>query len=332
MNSTLLLSRPPLPFFALSGQVASEIGKSAFYGATDTAQSLSFLYEMGLDSTVLLVMREMKAYSRVIEDYMEGSSPYYDAQAMCDLRNLVQYHLMSIEPISGPGLEAISEICRLAMVIYSIGVTFPLIGIGDTLATLAKQLHLKLQDELFLDSWPLLENGDILCLWIIMMGGIAAATKSLRHFFVKSLAEVMYCSHNVQWRRVEEKLRMLLWLDSACNPAGIELWNEAYSHLQSQAQKDPAKTLLVTTLRPPCAQCRVKKVKCDRGVPCQHCTKSGLECSSDIPTRHAPARVHTFSTRQKPCELCQKRRVRCDKGKPCSRCADGGLKCVYLES
>ncbi|KAJ6166826.1 hypothetical protein N7470_002273 [Penicillium chermesinum] len=213
VNSTLLLCRPSLPFCALSDQRTSELYIPI--GATD---SLDILDGIGLSPVVHQVMRELKAYTSIIEQYMEGSSPTYGAPAICDMRNLVQYHLMSIGPVCSTRLNDLSEVCRLATIIYSVGVTFP-----------PSWRQYALRDTL--------KKGDILLLWVLAMGGIAAPDRATRDWFIESFAEVMYCSQNVQWRRLGPKLQMILWSESACNAAGTELWSEAYSLLQQRAEK-----------------------------------------------------------------------------------------------
>ncbi|XRM40629.1 hypothetical protein ABZX51_003937 [Aspergillus tubingensis] len=335
VNSTLLLSPPPLPFVALSGQSEFEIERHFLLGITNTANRLTLLGTIDLDPELRKVMQELKVYTATIDDYVSGRSSSYRPQAICDQRNLVQYHLMSIGRITGTGLGAISEVCRLATSIYSIGVTFPLSGVRAPFETLAKALQSELDTNKLLDTWPVLEHGDILFLWILMMGGIAARNGPGSDWFIESLAEVMSVSDNVQWSCVKEKLRMILWLDIACEMAGKEVWGEAHVLLQSRAQRTKSVSFPSPTsnqkLKAPCGHCRSKKIKCDKDDPCQNCVKSGLSCGSAGASAAFQARVHVFSMRQKPCDMCRRRRVRCDKGKPCQRCNDGGFRCVYRE-
>ncbi|GLA75343.1 hypothetical protein AtubIFM55763_006614 [Aspergillus tubingensis] len=291
-----------------------------------SAREPNQLHQMDLDPELRKVMQELKVYTATIDDYVSGRSSSYRPQAICDQRNLVQYHLMSIGRITGTGLGAISEVCRLATSIYSIGVTFPLSGVRAPFETLAKALQSELDTNKLLDTWPVLEHGDILFLWILMMGGIAARNGPGRDWFIESLAEVMYVSDNVQWSCVKEKLRMILWLDIACEMAGKEVWGEAHVLLQSRAQRTKSVSFPSPTsnqkLKAPCGHCRSKKIKCDKDDPCQNCVKSGLSCGSAGASAAFQARVHVFSMRQKPCDMCRRRRVRCDKGKPCQRCND----------
>ncbi|GKZ89046.1 hypothetical protein AnigIFM59636_010184 [Aspergillus niger] len=334
VNSTLLLSPPPLPFVALSGQNASEIEKHLLLGTMNLVNRLNVLNKLPLESELRQVMHGLRAYTANIDDYISGRSPSYSPQAMCDQRNLVQYHLMSIGPIAGTGLGAISEVCRLATIIYSIGVTFPLSGVRAPFGTLAMTLQSELEKNDLLNNWPILEHGDILFLWILMVGGIAARDSPGRGWFIECLSEIMFVSENVQWSCVKEKLQMILWLDIACDMAGRDVWSEAHSLLQNRAQRAksvPLSPRANQKLKAPCAHCRSKKIKCDKDDSCQNCVRSGLSCGSAGASAAFQARVHVFSMRQKPCDLCRRRRVRCDKEKPCKRCKDGGFRCVYRE-
>ncbi|RDH31635.1 hypothetical protein BDQ94DRAFT_59390 [Aspergillus welwitschiae] len=334
VNSTLLLSPPPLPFVALSGQNASEIENHLLLGTMNLVNRLNVLNKLPLESELRQVMHGLRAYTANIDDYISGRSPSYSPQAMCDQRNLVQYHLMSIGPIADTGLGAISEVCRLATIIYSIGVTFPLSGVRAPFGTLAMTLQSELEKNDLINTWPMLEHGEILFLWILMVGGIAARDGPGRGWFIECLSEIMFVSENVQWSCVKEKLRMILWLDTACDMAGRDVWSEAHALLQIRAQRTksvPSSPIAHQKLKAPCAHCRSKKIKCDKDDPCQNCVRSGLSCGSAGAGAAFQARVHVFSMRQKPCDLCRRRRVRCDKEKPCKRCKDGGFRCVYRE-
>jgi hypothetical protein len=252
---------------------------------------------------------------------------------MCDRRNLVQYNLMSIQPINGSEPEnAVSEICRIAAIIYSVGVTFPLAGVGAPLESLVKMLKTELQKCNLLEIATLSPATDRLLLWVLMMGGIAAMDKSERPWFAAQLSNVINRSRLTHWKDLKSALKSTLWLDSACDMGGRDLWREAcaiipdasQTPVQEQDSQDPFSN------RPsPCGHCQKRKIKCDNERPCRNCVDGELDCASKNVSNLERKMKHVFSTRQKPCDLCRKRRVRCDKGQPCTRCSGGGFKCVY---
>jgi hypothetical protein len=126
---------------------------------------------------------------------------------------------------------------------------------------------------------------------------------------------------------MKRTLAKVLWLDSACDMAGKQLWSEACARRHIESQPEVAQSHPRTVV--PCAQCHLKKIKCDKGRPCANCVKYGVRC---CPKSADPdSIVQTLSGRQRPCETCRRRRVKCDKGTPCKRCLDGGVSCVYQD-
>ncbi|KAJ6022200.1 hypothetical protein N7540_007704 [Penicillium herquei] len=134
---------------------------------------------------ISLVMKctffELAAYTRSIESYVRGDTLRLDAQMMCDRRNLAQYNLMSIPSTSGQHHEsALSEICRIAAIIYSIGVTFPLSGVGAPFPKLVQLLQSELENSEILESDPQVSTTNQVLLWVLTMGGIASIERSER--------------------------------------------------------------------------------------------------------------------------------------------------------
>ena len=247
---------------------------------------------------------------------------------MCDRRNLAQYNLMSIPSTSGQYHEsALSEICRIAAIIYSIGVTFPLAGVGAPFPKLVRLLQSELGNSEILELEPHVSTTNQLLLWVLTIGGIASIEKPERKWYVSALAEVMTKCQLSEWIDVKNSLKEILWLDSACNMAGKELWKETFSIMQQQSEQPQP----YSGRGSPCAHCRARKIKCSKKRPCENCTHIGLECASKIPNRVEQRKAHVYTIRQRPCDLCKKRRVRCDKGHPCQRCSNGGFSCSYKE-
>lgn len=159
--------------------------------------------------------------------------------------------------------------------------------------------------------------------------------KRERPWFAAQLSNVINRSPLTHWKDLKSALRSTLWLDSACDMGGRDLWREACAIIQQESQtlvqeQDPKGPL---PNRPsPCGHCQKKKIKCDNGRPCRNCVNGELDCASNMVSIFEKKMKHVFSTRQKPCDLCRKRRVRCDKGQPCIRCSGGGFKCVYTDT
>lgn len=287
---------------------------------------MKLLNDAGLKPEILSSLQELAAYTASIESYIRGDTLRLDAQSMCDRRNLAQYNLMCIAPESGLKQDnALSEICRLAAMIYSIGVTFPLAGVGAPFPRLVRMLQAEIQDSGILEDQSLLPSSYSILLWALTMGGIAADGGPERKWYTIALANIM-CQYQVDdWKEMKGSLNAILWLDSACDMAGRELWNEARSEMQRIS------VLSEVGRSSPCVHCKAKKIKCESKRPCHHCVNSGLDCEFSLPVGDKK-RVHIYSLRAKPCELCKRRRVRCDKGRPCQRCLNGSFDCNYADS
>lgn len=121
------------------------------------------------------------------------------------------------------------ECCRLAAIIFSLAVLFPIPNTYDVLQTLTRQL--KSAVEIYSTALQEVKNGDEehwdLLLWILVLGGIATLDKPERPWYVSELAFVAErLNGNVGWEDIENILKSHLWLESACGRSAIELWEE----------------------------------------------------------------------------------------------------------
>lgn len=270
----------------------------------------------------------MAVYTSVLERYISGESPQMDNQTLCDWRNLLQHRVSSLPMRQDRAISSIQyEIFRISLIIYSIGVTFPLPGPGAPFLPLAKMLLSNLRCLNFeLVSSVVPESQDIF-LWVLTMGCIAATGSADRSWFAKRLCAHIISRDIVEWSQYKTRLKKFLWLDLACDMAGRFVWNE----LQILKQLQDVDVFRATTEgRSPCGQCQARKVKCDKQLPCQNCISGGYTCSQSIDTSDLRMpRVHIYSSRKRPCELCRQRKVKCDKKHPCQHCIKGDFTCTY---
>lgn len=156
---------------------------------------------------------------------------------------------------------------------YSVGVTFPLAGVGAPLESLVKMLKSELQKCKLPEIAPLSPATDRLLLWILTMGGIVAMDKRERPWFAAQFSNVIIRSRLTHWKDLKSALISTLWLDSACDMGGRDLWREACAIIQQEPQtlvqeQDPKGPL---PNRPsPCGHCQKRKIKCDNGRPCRN--------------------------------------------------------------
>lgn len=271
----------------------------------------------------------MAVYTSVLDRHISGESPQMDNQTLCDWRNLLQHRVLSLPARQDGTISSIQyEVFRICILIYSIGVTFPLPGPAAPFIPLAKILLSNLQYiDLELISSVIPESQDAF-LWVLTMGCIAATGSSERSWFAEKLCSNTFSTGILEWSQYKTRLKKVLWLDLACDMAGRLLWNEVQTLKTLQDVKSfPASP----ESRSPCGQCQARKIRCDKLFPCQNCTRTGYKCSQSIDSDEMrPPRVHIYSSRKRPCELCRQRKVKCDKQQPCRNCMKGNFTCTYL--
>jgi hypothetical protein len=176
------------------------------------------------------VFRGMRAYISLIEAYQDGVDGGADNLTLCDTRNLVQWYVMALAPANelGPLLTQfcpVYEACRLALVIFGVGVTFPLPPGVALFAQLASAMRVEMQC-LMADRAMQNVSSMQACCWCLVLGGIVAEEEEERRWFVQELKRTLAAMDVSTWAQLKRVLRSFLWLDSACDMAGRQLWGE----------------------------------------------------------------------------------------------------------
>jgi hypothetical protein len=172
----------------------------------------------------------MKAYTSIVEKYQDESTTKPDPCRLSNQRNFVQYRLLSLPPAGKLDQDfrkrhPVYEICRLAGLIFGVGVIFPLPAQTAPLPTLLKLLQAELQESRLESDWWLPDSVGVL-IWVLTLGGIAATGLPNRTWFVAALGRVTARSGLARWRDLKPVLDQILWLDSACDFGGQQLWEE----------------------------------------------------------------------------------------------------------
>lgn len=254
LHAAKTLSIPQFAFYSLSGRRIIALDEVLAFTAVDIENSFGQLRNVGLNSELVKIFQAMKLYTSMLEAYIDGSLVEPDLSKFCDQRNLIQHQLMSLpsaDKLSGISLreKQVYEVCRVSGIIYNIGVIFPLPDLTTPLPTLSRTLKHNLQTcdlNLYL---PLTDLTDLF-LWAITIGGIAATGTHERAWFVKSLKRLAAAAQMSRWSDLKQSLDRILWLDSACDVAGQQVWYEAEQHLIS-SERCPAKPPQPTTTERP---------------------------------------------------------------------------------
>ncbi|KAL1961886.1 hypothetical protein VTN77DRAFT_966 [Rasamsonia byssochlamydoides] len=234
--SSRRLTRPHFPFISLTGISNPTLPGAFGFGLPDLERSLGRYGGFGFTIEMAEVFHAMKEYTALIRAYEEGSILDPDMALISGLRNLLQYHILALPARSErgsifqechPGYEA----CRLAALIYGIGVIFPLPAHVAPLASLARQLRLELAAQRICDcDWDVTSVGCVeMFMWILTLGGIAATMgrQSERRWFATELGRVALRRGLSSWYDLKGILQRVLWLDCACDAAGRRLWDES---------------------------------------------------------------------------------------------------------
>jgi hypothetical protein len=185
------------------------------------------LSNYGITDTMLQVLDSMGHITTAIDYFVQGMPGSLTLGGIIRTRVAVQKHVMllptakelNITASSGP---SIYECCRLAAIIFSVGVIFPIPNTYDVLQTLVQRLKAAIEVS-GIESYSA-ECSEVF-LWILVLGGIAALEKPERPWFVSQLA-LLVKGLKIDWVGAQHILETFLWLDIACSASGRHLWIE----------------------------------------------------------------------------------------------------------
>jgi hypothetical protein len=154
----------------------------------------------------------LNSYTKMIADFCEGKK-VVSASELIDHRNTTQHALLSIPPSVGK-----SECYRLAALIYSLLVTFPLPYIAAPFERFVRLLKTELT------GW---DDDDEMLLWVVTMGAIGAIGLRDRQWFVNKFREVTTSMGITSWDETREVLKRGLWFEWTNDGDGKDLWLES---------------------------------------------------------------------------------------------------------
>ncbi|KAL4897501.1 hypothetical protein BDV59DRAFT_45345 [Aspergillus ambiguus] len=202
------------------------------YTPMEAEHRYGHLRQIGLTSELINVYHAMNVYTSIVNGHLQKSSLKLDEALLADQRNLVHYTVLSIPAASqidgftgyhGQGI--IYETCRLAGLIFSVGVILPLPAQSTPLAQLATLIKGVFQIFHINPVWSH-PQARITLLWVLMLGGIAAENSPERAWYVNTLRQVARENNVTTWPQLRAILGTILWWDIACDQPGQNLWSE----------------------------------------------------------------------------------------------------------
>lgn len=238
----------------------------------DESQSnmISRLRLNGLPEDIVEFLRDLQVWVKVLEAYTDGTIPVPKLGLLAANRNLIQYRLLStisadenidtesvshmhqLEDKEGPNID---RLVQLGLLIFSIGVTFPLMN-PRLYRTLASRLKAQMEHDLS----ELCNLGmRSIAIWLCMLGCLAAMQvqdSEMRSWFLEAVCQVEQ-SHVLEksfastslangtnfndseltrvqsWQHMREvRPRSLLWYDEACESMAKTVWEEVQRRVQ----------------------------------------------------------------------------------------------------
>lgn len=234
MTASCFCIRPGFEFCALDeSRTTQSVQEILGFGDYQIDQRFRWLEELGLTPQIVEAMTAASVYVDIMKTCVEGS---YDAALLSDQRNLTQLTLLSVPPAADiqpvfaqPIDEIVYEACRLAMLVFSVGVVFPIPINNTPLPVLAQKLQALLRRP---EASPMYTDMKyrIPLLWILTLGGIAAFDgPAERAFFASALGDLTRRTGLSSWSDVKRGMELMLWYDIACDEAGEAFFAEAQS-------------------------------------------------------------------------------------------------------
>jgi len=168
----------------------------------------------GTDPDIYRVLSMLNSYTIMIDDFCEGRR-VVTASVLIDHRNMAQHALLSLVPRIGH-----SECYRIAALIYSFLVTFPLPYIAAPFQKLVTKLKMALA------TWDL---GDEMLLWVLAMGGIGAVGLDERQWFASRFRRAVMRLKVGSWDEAKKFINRGLWYEAANERDGYDFWLESQS-------------------------------------------------------------------------------------------------------
>jgi hypothetical protein len=177
------------------------------------------------------IFRSLRIYVELVEAYQDGIQVGIDT--LCDYRNVIQWHIMSLLLSNQLGSAHVAfyplyEACRLALIAFGVGITFPLPPQVASLASLARILQLELQVySQGTQNDPL--EAQMLFGWCLVVGGITGKGSSERSWYARRVQ--LYASSRglSSWHKLKAEFKDVVLFDDALDLAGKMLWDEAAS-------------------------------------------------------------------------------------------------------
>jgi hypothetical protein len=206
---------------------------------SDTDHGFARLQAIGATHEMAEAFQAVQVYIEIIKA-SPTSTP--DVSLLADRRNITQHTLISLKPASDlqsyfshPTHASTYEACRLAALVFGVGVIFPIPAQNTPLHTLARMIQSVLLEPSSSMLWSS-PSARFVLIWILTLAGIAAHDAPERTWFVSALADITRRTGLSSWSSLKSVLGSMLWYAAACDEAAEALWLEGQRTYQQHHQ------------------------------------------------------------------------------------------------
>ncbi|KAJ5355643.1 Protein of unknown function DUF3468 [Penicillium concentricum] len=228
MSCSVLCVHPCFDFWPLADfRLGMSIQKMLGFGPSDVEQGFGRLRETGVTPQMAEAFQAVHTYIEIIK---ASPNSTHDVSLLADRRNLTQHTLLCLSPASDlffshPTHAATYEACRLAALIFGVGVLFPIPAQNTPLNNLARLIWSLLIQPSSSELWSS-PSTRLPLIWVLTLGGIAANDAPERAWFASALGDVARRTGLNSWASIKSIIGSMLWYDAACDLAAETLWHE----------------------------------------------------------------------------------------------------------
>ncbi|OQD92424.1 hypothetical protein PENSOL_c041G01590 [Penicillium solitum] len=230
MSCSVLCVHPCFDFWPLADcRLGLSLQELLGFGPSDVDQGFARLQEIGATRQMAEAFQAVHTYIGIIK---ASPTVTHDVSLLVDQRNLTQHTLLCLAPaselhtfFSHPTHAATYEACRLAALIFGVGVLFPIPAQNTPLNTLARLIQSVLLQPSSTGLWTS-SSTHLPLIWVLTLGGIAANSTPERAWFASALGDITRKTGLNSWANIKSVLASMLWYDAACDTAAEALWQE----------------------------------------------------------------------------------------------------------
>ncbi|CAG7939824.1 unnamed protein product [Penicillium nalgiovense] len=240
MSCSVLCIHPCFDFWPLAdSRLGWSIQELLGFSPSDVDQGFARLQEIGATRQLAEAFQAVHTYIGIIKASPNSTK---DVSLLNDQRNITQHTLLCLSPASDlhaffshPTHAATYEACRLAALVFGVGVIFPIPAQNTPLNTLARLIRSVLLQPTSIDLWSS-PSTRLPLIWVLTLGGIAANATPERAWFASALGELARRTGLNSWASVKSVVSSMLWYDAACDTAAETLWQENASRYSYASQ------------------------------------------------------------------------------------------------